>query len=102
MKLIKFCLMRKKDDNTMPSVNEDLLDDSVEDDSEDSILDDFHDFEIEHEWISIWGICYEDFSDDDLDEDEVKSVNEKTSKRLLKLALKIRICDVRRKSATLE
>ena len=78
MRLIRFCLMRKKDDNMMHSVNDDLLDDLVEDDNDDLILDDSHDLEIEREWISICEICLEDFLDEDSDEDEVKSVNEKT------------------------
>ena len=89
--------MRKKDDNTMLSVNEDLRDDLVEDDNEDLILVDFRDLEIEHEWISICEICCDEFSEDDLGDDEVKSVNEKISKRLSRLALKIHICDVKRK-----
>jgi hypothetical protein len=49
MKLTKFSQMRKKDDNTMLSVNEDLRDDLVEDDNEDLILVDSRDLEIEHE-----------------------------------------------------
>jgi hypothetical protein len=93
--------MRKKDDNMMLSVNDDLLDDLVEDDSEDLILVDFRDLEIEREWILICEICSEDFSDEDSDDDEVKFANEKISKRLLKLVLKIHIYDVKRKSATL-
>jgi hypothetical protein len=89
--------MRKKGDNMMLSVNDDLLDDSDEEDNEDLILVDFHDLGIEREWISICEIYSEDFLDDDLDEDEVKYVNEKISKRLSKLVLKIHICDVKRK-----
>jgi hypothetical protein len=83
--------MRKKDDNMMLSVNDDLQDDLVVDDSEDSILVVFHDLEIEREWISICEIYCDEFSDDDLDEDEVRFVNEKISKKLLRLVLKIRI-----------
>ena len=62
----------------MLSVSDDSLDDLVDDDNDDSILVDFHDFEIEHEWISIYEIYLDEFFDDDSDEDEVKSVNEKT------------------------
>jgi hypothetical protein len=94
--------MRKKDDNMMHSVNDDLLDDLADDDNEDLILEDSHDLEIEHEWISIYEICLDEFSEDDLGDDEAKSVNERTSKRLLKLVLKIHICDVKRKLVILE
>jgi hypothetical protein len=90
--------MKRKDDNMMLFVNEDLLDDLDEDDNDDLILVDFHDLEIEREWISICEIYSEDFLDEDSDEDEVKFVNEKISKRLLKSVLKIHICDVKRKS----
>ena len=86
----------------MHSVNDDLLDDLVDDDNEDLILEDSHDLEIEREWISICEIYSEDFLDDDLDEDEVKYVNEKISKRLSKSALRIHIYDVKRKLVTLE
>jgi hypothetical protein len=95
--------MKRKDDNTMHSVNDDSLDDLVEGDSEDLILEDFRDLEIEREWISIYEIYLDEFFEDDSDEDdEVKSVNEKISKRLSRLALKIHICDVKRKLVILE
>jgi hypothetical protein len=93
--------MRKRDDNTMPSVNDDLLDDLVDDDNEVLISVDFRDFEIEREWILIYEICSEDFSVEALD-DEVKFVNEKISKKLSKSALKTHIFDVKRKSAIRE
>ena len=96
MKLTRFSQMRKKDDNMMLSVNDDLLDD-FHDDSDDLILDDFHDLETEQVWILILEICLDEFFEDDLDDDEVKSVNEKILKRLLKLVLKILIYDVKRK-----
>ena len=97
MKLIKFFQMRKKDDNMMPFVNDDLHEDSEDDDNEGLILEDSHDFEIEREWISIYEIYCDEFFEDDSGDDEVKSVNEKISKRLSKLVLKIHICDVKRK-----
>jgi hypothetical protein len=43
--------MKRKNLNMMLSVSDDSLDDLVDDDNDDSILVDFHDFEIEHEWI---------------------------------------------------
>ena len=82
----------------MLSVSDDSLDDLVDDDNDDSILVDFHDFEIEREWISICEIYFDEFFDEDLGDDEVKFVNEKISRKLSKSALKIRICDVKRKS----
>ena len=100
MKLTRFSQMRKKDDNMIISVNDDSLDD-LDDDNDDLILDDFHDLETEQVWILILEICLDEFFEDDLDDDEVKSVNEKISKRLSKSVLKIRICDVRRKSVIL-
>ena len=74
----------------MHSVNDDVLDDLVEDDNDDLILDDSHDLETEREWISIYEICCDEFLDEDFD-DEAKFVNEKISKRLSKLVLKIHI-----------
>ena len=70
MKLIRFCLMKRKGDNTMHSVNDDSLDDLVEGDSEDLILEDFRDLEIEREWISIYEIYLDEFFEDDSDEDD--------------------------------
>jgi hypothetical protein len=96
--------MKRKDDNMTHSVNDDLLDD-LDDDNEDSILvifDDLVDLEIEKGWILIWEICSDDFLDEDSDDDERKCVNEKISKRLSKLVLKIHICDVKRKLVILE
>jgi hypothetical protein len=95
--------MKRKDDNTMHSVNDDSLDDLVEGDSEDLILEDFRDLEIEREWISIYEIYLDEFFEDDSDEDdEVKSVNEKISKKLSKLVLRIHFSDVKRKLVILE
>jgi hypothetical protein len=95
--------MKRKDDNTMHSVNDDSLDDLVEGDSEDLILEDFRDLEIEREWISIYEIYLDEFFEDDSDEDdEVKSVNEKISKKLSKLVLRIHFFDVKRKLVILE
>ena len=86
----------------MHSVNEDLLDDS-DDDSEDSILEDSHDLEVgSDDLILIFEICLDECSEDDLDDEGQEFVNEKISKRLLKLLLRIHICDVKRKSVTLE
>ena len=94
--------MRKKDDNMMHSVNEDLLDD-LDDDSEDSILEDFHDLEVvSDDLILIFEICLDECSEDDLDDEDQESVNEKISKRLSKSALKTHIFDVKRKSAIRE
>jgi uncharacterized protein YqeY len=77
--------MRKKDDSMMLFVNDDSQDDLADDDdNEGLILEDFHDLEIEHEWISIYEIYLDEFSEEDLGEDEVKSVNEKILKRLSK------------------
>jgi hypothetical protein len=94
--------MRKKDDNMMHSVNDDLLDD-LDDDNEDSILEDSHDLEVVNEdLILIFEICLDECSEDDLDDEDQEFVNEKISKKLLKLALRIHICDVKRKLVTLE
>ena len=85
MKLIRFCLMIKKDDNMMHSVNDDLRDDLVEVDSDDLILeifDDLEDLDDESEWILISEICYDESFDDDLDDEEAKYVNDEISKRL--------------------
>jgi hypothetical protein len=83
--------MRKKDDNMMHSVNEDLLDDS-DDDSEDSILEDFHDLEVgSDDLILIFEICLDECSEDDLDDEDREFVNEKISKKLSKSRLRIRI-----------
>ena len=60
MRLIRFCQMKRKEDNMMRSVNDDLLDD-LEVDSDDLILDDFHDLEIEQVWILILEICYDEY-----------------------------------------
>jgi hypothetical protein len=82
----------------MHFANEDLLDD-LDDETEDLILEiseDLVDLDDENEWILILEICLDEYSGDDLD-DEVKFVNEKISKRLLKSVLRIRIYDVKRK-----
>jgi hypothetical protein len=94
--------MRKKDDNTMHFVNDDLQDDLVDDDSEDLISGVFHDLEMGQEWILICEICLDEFFEDDLDDDEVKFVNEKISKRLSRSVLKIHIYDVKRKLLILD
>jgi hypothetical protein len=76
MKLIKFFQMRKKDDNMMHSVNDDLQDD-LDDDNEDLIFEVFHDLEMGQGWILICEIYLDEFSDDDLDDEKQKFVNEK-------------------------
>ena len=99
MKHIEFCLMKTKDSNMMLFVSDDLHDDSDDelDDLISEIFDDLADFEIEKVWIFIFEIYLDEFSEDDLGDDEVKSVNEKISKRLLKLALKMHIYDVKKR-----
>jgi hypothetical protein len=96
--------MKRKEGSMMHSVNEDLLDDSV-DDNDDLIFEIFEDSvdsEIESEWILIWETYYDDFLDEVLEDEEgVKFVNEKTSRRLLKLVLKIHIWVAKRKLLTL-
>jgi hypothetical protein len=96
MKLTKFSQMKKRDDSMMLFVNDDLLDD-LDEGSEDLISEVFRDLEIEQEWILIYEIYFEGSLDDDLDDDEAKFVNEKTSKKLLRSVLKIHTFDVRRK-----
>ena len=81
-------------------VSDDLLDDS--DDEMEALIfeisEDSDDFEVEKEWISIWEICFDDSLDEGLDDEEkIKFVNEKTSKRLLKSVLKIHIFDAKRR-----
>ena len=68
----------------MLSASDDLRDD-LEADNDDLILeisDDLVDSDDENEWILIFEICFDEFSDDDLDDEEQKSANEKISKRL--------------------
>ena len=63
----------------MHFVNDGLLDDLVEVDSEVLILeisDDSVDLDDENELISIFEIYYDEFFDDDLDDEEVKYVND--------------------------
>ncbi|MBR7036727.1 hypothetical protein IKI14_02410 [bacterium] len=76
--------MRKKEDSMMYFVNDDLLDDLVEVDSEVLILeisDDSVDSDDENEWILILEIYYDEYLGEDLD-DEAKYVNDEISKRL--------------------
>jgi hypothetical protein len=85
--------MRKKDDNMMLFVSDDLQGD-LGDDNEDlifEILDDLVGLVEGNEWISIWEIYCDDFLGDDLGEDEQRYVSEKILKKLSKSVLKIRI-----------
>jgi hypothetical protein len=70
--------MRKKGDNMMLSVNDDLLDD-FDDDNEVLILEIFEDLAdlvIEKVWILILEICYEGYLGDDSVVEGRKYVNE--------------------------
>ena len=60
-------------------VSDDLHDDSDDelDDLSSEIFDDFADFEIEKVWILILEIYFDEYLVDDLDEDELRYVNEK-------------------------
>jgi len=87
--------MKRKDDSMMLFVSDDSLDDS-DDDNEDLILVILDDSEPEV-WILIWEICLDDSSGEDSGDDELRCVNERISKKLLKSALKIHIYDVKRK-----
>jgi hypothetical protein len=76
--------MKKRDDNMTLSVNDDSHEDLV-DEMEVLILEiseDLVDLEMEKESILIWEICLEDSLDEDLDDDELKYVSEKISKKL--------------------
>ena len=76
--------MKRKGDNMMHSVNDDLLGDLDEDNevlifeiSEDSV-----DLVIEEVWILIFETCLDEYLEDDSDDDELKFVNERIWKRL--------------------
>ena len=91
MKLTKFCPMKRKDDNMMLFVSDDLRED-LEVEREGLIFEVFRDLEIEvGEWILIWEIYLEDSLGEDSDDEVLRCVSEKISKRLSKSVLKIHI-----------
>ena len=79
MKLIKFYQTKRKGDNMMHSVNDDLLDDWGDDNEVliSEIFEDLEDLVIEKVWILIFEICLDESFEVDLDDDEAKFVNEK-------------------------